>query len=203
MLANQSQSSQPPAVPAYMQCSDEVVGGLIETVSTALFSHFPKAAGDTFDVEVVMDALHVFRPKVPEIGMLDGVLHIVHGRWDEAMHKLREVVAAAPEFDYAKAMLAYCLASKGTEDWRQWAAESVANGASRETRSLIRALEAREDLLFAKMDYRGGEFVVPESCRALAEETAAAEEKATASATASPTQRAADLPEPQLGYLRA
>jgi type III secretion protein HrpB1 len=202
MLANQSQSSQPPAVPSHMHCSHEVVCGLIETASAALFSHFPKAAGDTLDVEMVLDALRVFRPKVAEIGMLDGVLHIVHARWDEAMHTLREVVALAPEFDYAKAMLAYCLASKGTDDWRQWAAEAVEGGASRETRSLIRALEAREDLLFAKMDYRGGDFVVPESCRALAEENAAEDKAAAASGTQGAAD-AADVPAPQFGYLRA
>jgi type III secretion protein HrpB1 len=172
---------------------------LIETASAALFSHFPKAAGDTLDVEMVLDALRVFRPQVVEIGMLDGVLHIVHGRWDEAMHTLREVIARAPDFDYAKAMLAYCLASKGTQDWRQWAAEALSGGASRETRSLIRSLEAREDLLFAKLDYRGGEFVVPESCRSLAEENGAAEEKNAPSET----QAAADVPAPQFGYLRA
>ena len=199
MLANQSQSSLPSAVPRYAQCSNEVVCGLIETASAALFSHFPKAAGDTFDVEVVLDALRVFRPKVAEIGMLDGVLHIVHGRWDEAMHTLREVVALAPNFDYAKAMLAYCLASKGTHDWRQWATEALAGGASRETRSLIRALEAREDLFFAKLDYRCGEFVLPESCRALAAEDGAAEEGSAASGT----QGAAAVPAPQFGYLRA
>jgi type III secretion protein HrpB1 len=202
MPANQSQSSQPSAVASYLQCSHEVVCGLIETASSALYSHFPKAAGDTFDVEVVLDALRVFRPKVAEIGMLDGVLHIVHGRWDEAMHTLREVVALVPDFDYAKAMLAYCLASKGAQDWRQWAAEAIEAGASRETRSLIRALEAREDLFFAKMDYRGGEFVVPESWRALAEENgAAAEEKAAGAPQKTPGD--GEVPTPQFGYLRA
>lgn len=199
MLANQSLSSQPKAESAYTQCSHELVCGLIETVSLALFAHFPKAAGDTFDVELVLDALHVLRPKVPEIGMLDGVLHIVHGRWDEAMHTLREVAVSAPSFDYAKAMLAYCLASKGAHDWRQWAAEAAADDASRETRMLVRALEAREDLLYAKMDYRGGEFVVPESCKALAEENNAAREQAAAAQT----QDATRAPAPHLGYLRA
>jgi type III secretion protein HrpB1 len=197
MLPSQSTPSSAVPQPEYLQCSHEVVCGLIETASAALFSHFPKAIGDTLDVELVLDALRVFRPNVTEIGMLDGVLHIVHGRWDDAAHALRAVIDQAPDFAYAKAMMAYCLASRGEPGWRQWAHNALESSPNQETLSLVRALEAREDLQHAMRDYRGGEFVMPESVQTLQEE---AREKEEAQAASSRSFAAAD---PQFSYLRA
>ncbi|MDR5759450.1 HrpB1 family type III secretion system apparatus protein [Caballeronia sp. LZ035] len=193
MLPSQSSPS-----PDYLRCSHDVVCGLIETVSAALFAHFPKAAGDTLDVELVLDALRVFRPNVTEIGMLDGVLHIVHGRWDDAAHALRAVIDLAPEFAYAKAMMAYCLASRGEPGWRQWAHNALESSPNQETLTLVRALEAREDLQHAMHDYRGGDFVMPESVQTLQEQAREAEEAQHASASG-----AASMPDPQFSYLRA
>ncbi|WGS54184.1 HrpB1 family type III secretion system apparatus protein [Paraburkholderia sp. D15] len=197
MLPSQSTPSSASALPDYLQCSHEVVCGLIETASAALFAHFPKAAGDTLDVELVLDALRVFRPKVAEIGMLDGVLHIVHGRWDDAAHALRAVIDLAPDFAYAKAMMAYCLASKGEDGWRQWAHNALESSPNRETLALVRALEAREDLQHAVRDYRGGEFVIPETCQSLVDDARAAEQSPSA------TPAALSMPDPQFSYLRA
>ncbi|WP_144114215.1 HrpB1 family type III secretion system apparatus protein [Paraburkholderia sp. BCC1886] len=197
MLPSQSTPSSASALPDYLQCSHDVVCGLIETASAALFAHFPKAAGDTLDVELVLDALRVFRPKVAEIGMLDGVLHIVHGRWDDAAHALRAVIDLAPDFAYAKAMMAYCLASQGESGWRQWAHNALESNPNEETLALVRALEAREDLHHAMRDYRGGEFVIPESCQALADDARAAEQ------AASPAANSLPLTDVQYSYLRA
>jgi type III secretion protein HrpB1 len=196
MLPSQSTPSSAGAQPAYLQCSHEVVCGLIETASAALFAHFPKAVGDTLDVELVLDALRVFRPNVVQIGMLDGVLHIVHGRWDDAAHALRAVIDLAPDFAYAKAMMAYCLASRGEPGWRQWAHNAMESSPNKETQALVRALEAREDLQHAMRDYRGGEFVMPESVQAMQDEAREAEEEAPAS----PSYAA---PELQFSFLRA
>jgi type III secretion protein HrpB1 len=198
MLPSQSTPCSASTLPDYLNCSHDVVCGLIETASAALFAHFPKAVGDTLDVELVLDALRVFRPKVAEIGMLDGVLHIVHGRWDDAAHALRAVIDMAPEFAYAKAMMAYCLASKGEPGWRQWAHNALESSPNQETLVLVRALEAREDLHHAMRDYRGGEFVLPESCQSLTDQACESEE-----AMDGGNARSLPLPDPQFSYLRA
>ncbi|QGZ65821.1 HrpB1 family type III secretion system apparatus protein [Paraburkholderia acidisoli] len=206
-LTRSDQGADAGALPAYLQCSHEVVCGLIETASAALFSHFPKAVGDTLDVELVLDALRVFRPKVTEIGMLDGVLHIVHGRWDDAAHALRAVIDQAPDFAYAKAMMAYCLASRGEPGWRQWAHSALEANPNAQTLALVRALEAREDLQHAMRDYRGGEFVIPESCQSLAEEAREAEARKQdaigCTQTAPQTPKADVAFDAQFAFLRA
>jgi len=185
------------ALPDYLQCSHDVVCGLIDTVSSALFANFPKAAGDTLDVELVLDALRVFRPTVAEIGMLDGVLHIVHGRWNDAAHALSAVIDLAPDFVYAKAMMAYCLASTGEPGWRQWAHSVLESNPNRDALELVRALEAREDLNNAVRDYRGGEFVIPESCQPFAGESSAEERHRDDGPATLPVSG------PQPNYLRA
>ncbi|ALX16821.1 hypothetical protein P350_34855 [Burkholderia cepacia JBK9] len=197
MLNSQPAPSSANALPDYLQCSHDVVCGLIDTVSAALFAHFPKAAGDTLDAELVLDALRVFRPAVAEIGMLDGVLHIVHGRWTDAEHALSTVIDLAPDFVYAKAMMAYCLASTGEPGWRQWAHGALESKPNREALQLIRALEAREDLNHAIRDYRGGEFRIPESCQPSPVAVHADPARQDDSRAAPPAAG------PQLNYLRA
>lgn len=183
------------STPDYLNCSPDVVGGLIETVSTALLSHFPKVSADPYDIELVLDALRVLRPRVAEIDTLDGILHMVRGHWDDAIHVLRQVGENAPRFGYAKALLAFCLSARGDPDWKQCAAEAMADNPTRDTQSLVRALEAREDLLNAmKVKRAGGQFVTPKSCEALAEfdaETAEAAETTAAAGTPAPVAHAA------------
>ncbi|WP_175865837.1 HrpB1 family type III secretion system apparatus protein [Burkholderia cepacia] len=197
MLKSQPAPSSASASPDYLHCSHEIVCGLIDTASSALCVHFPKAVGDTLDVELVLDALRVFRPSVAEIGMLDGVLHIVHGRWSDAAHALTAVIDLAPDFVYAKAMMAYCLASKGEPGWRQWAHSALESKPNREALELVCALEAREDLNKAVHDYRGGEFRIPESCQLPAGSTQADPARQDEDRAARPVS------DPQLNYLRA
>lgn len=85
----------------YLNCSNEIVGGLIETVSVALFRDFPSVKVDLEDVEKVIGALTVLRPRVVEIETLGGVLQMFRGNWSEAMHVLRSVCERAPKFSYA------------------------------------------------------------------------------------------------------
>jgi type III secretion protein HrpB1 len=69
------------------------------------------------------------------------------------------------------------------------------NNPTRDTQSLVRALEAREDLLNAmKVKRAGGQFVTPKSCEALAEfdaETAEGAQSAEPATAAAPAPAAA------------
>jgi type III secretion protein HrpB1 len=179
MLAKPSQPASAQTAPNYLQCGDATLNALIEIASAGLFRHFPKASADTTDIELVLDALRAFRPKVAEIDTLAGVLHIVNGRWEEASRTLRDVIDAAPSFAYAKAMYAYCLASQKDTGWRQWADQALEGEAGPETRALVRALGVRADLEAARANHRGGDFVLPESYRDLAEEQENAQSKST------------------------
>jgi type III secretion protein HrpB1 len=189
-----SASSQAP----HLQCSHQTLTALIEVASAGLSRHFPKASGDTLDVELVLDALRMLRPKVAEIETLQGVLHIVNGRWDDALVVLRDVIDVSPSFSYAKAMVAYCLASNGDAQWRRWAEEAREGEATPETRALIRALEVRADLQDARANHRGGEFVMPESYREFEE---AREGGATKSRLSN--DLSTDMSATPFGFLRA
>ncbi|SDH29339.1 HrpB1 family type III secretion system apparatus protein [Paraburkholderia phenazinium] len=195
------------STPEYMNCSPNVIGGLIETVSTALLSNFPKVSADPYDIELVLDALRVLRPRVTEIDTLDGILHMVRGHWDDAIHVLRQVGENAPRFGYAKALLAFCLSAKGDPDWKQCATEAMEINPSRDTQSLVRALEAREDLLNAmRVRRNGGQFVTPASCEALAEfneqaEAAESTPEAPVAAAVAPAPLAIQMP--HASFLRA
>lgn len=150
--------------PDYMQCRPEIVGGLIETVSTALLRTFPKVTADPYDIELILDALRVMRPNVVEIQMLDGVLYMACGRWDDAIRILSEVCVTAPHFGYGKALLAFCLSTKGDDAWKQHAAEALESSPNDDTLVLVKALQAREDMVKAVQANRnGGPFVPPQS----------------------------------------
>ena len=170
MLAKSSQPASSHAAPNYLQCGDATLNALIEIASAGLFRHFPQASADTTDIELVLDTLRAFRPKVAEIDTLAGVLHIVNGRWEEASRTLRDVIDAAPSFAYAKGMYAYCLAAQKDAGWRQWADQALEGEAGPEARALVRALTVRADLEAARANHRGGEFVLPASYLDLAEE---------------------------------
>lgn len=194
--------------PEYLNCSADVVGGLIETVSVALMDNFPKSTVDCDDVGLVLDALHVLRPDAPELDALDGILYIVKGRFDDAIRVLRQVIARAPAFAYARALLAFSLAAKGDPDWRQCASEVIEGGQSGDAEKLVRVLIARHDLMDARRARRlGGDFVMPESVMTLMESSQAA----TSSSSAIPPARdEARAPAEQLsgavhyqGFLRA
>lgn len=152
----------------YLNCSNEIVGGLIETVSVALFRDFPSVKVDLDDVEKVVGALTVLRPRVVEIETLTGVLHMFRGNWGEAMHVLRSVCERAPNFSYARMLLAVCLSTSGDSSWRRVAAEALELGADSHAEALVRVMQAREDLEGAiQVQQRGGAFTIPASCAAL------------------------------------
>ncbi|KVE24182.1 type III secretion protein [Burkholderia singularis] len=150
--------------PEYMDCPAGVVGGLVETISTALLDNFPKLSADESDIELVLDALHVLRPHVAEINALDGVLQMTRSNWDSAIHILRDVCNAAPQFGQARALLAYCLSMKNDPEWKRFAEEALEISPSTDTRYLVQALQARDDLTRAvEAAQNGAEFVVPDS----------------------------------------
>ena len=173
MFAKETSPVDSAAAASSVQCGDATLTALIHIASAGLYRHFPQALGDTADVELVLDTLRALRPKVAEIETLQGVLHIVNGRWPDAARTLRDVIDAAPAFGYAKAMYAYCLASKNDPGWRSWAEQALEGEPGVETQALIRALTVRADLEDAKANYRGGGFVLPDSYRELDEQVQA------------------------------
>jgi type III secretion protein HrpB1 len=188
--------------PNYLDCNQDIVSGLIETVSLALTSKFPAVEGDPFDVEMVLDAVRVLRPKLAELEAFTALLHMVHGRWDDAIQVFSWVTANAPEFSYAKALLAFCLCVKGDPSWRHSATEALEQDPSRDTRQLVRVLEAREDLRAAVRTYRsGGKFEMPASMATLNDEPPPlADEPNAAVSDGSGAARAGATPQPN--YLR-
>jgi type III secretion protein HrpB1 len=151
--------------PEYLNCSPEFIGGLIETVSVALLDNFPNTQVDLFDVEQVIDALRLLRPRVVEIDALDGLMRMAKGQWPEANQILLRVIEMRPQFGYAKALLAFSLSSMGDPSWRQIANEALADDPdNKDTRALVRALEVKDEVDRAIRDHRPGQpFVAPAS----------------------------------------
>ncbi|WP_013592495.1 HrpB1 family type III secretion system apparatus protein [Paraburkholderia phenoliruptrix] len=159
------------ATPDYLNCSQAIVGGLIDTLSCALLNNFPTLEADPYDIELTLDALRLLRPRMAELDTMEAVLYMQRGHWDDAIRVFSRVIEGAPHFSYAKALLAFCLSVKGDTGWRQWASAALAQNPDRDTRQLVRALEARDDLREAIRVYRnGGTFEVPLSITALNDE---------------------------------
>ncbi|CAB3764336.1 HrpB1 family type III secretion system apparatus protein [Paraburkholderia humisilvae] len=154
--------------PDYLNCSPDVIGGMIETATTALMEDFPKTTVNQEDLELILEALHVLRPDTVELETLDGLLHVVRGQWPEAVRVLHSVVERVPNFSYAKALLTFSLSSTGDPSWRNYADEVLASASSRSVKSLVLAVVARNDMLAAVRSSKlGGDFVTPESLTAL------------------------------------
>ena len=187
--------------------SQDVVGGLIETVTAALLSNFPVIEGDPEDIEMTLDALKVLRPKVVELETFAALLQMQRGHWDEAIHIFARVVASVPHFAYAKALLAFCLSFKGDPNWRQTATEAMQESPNRETRQLVRALAARDDLQEALRAHKNGApFEVPVSIATLNDEVDAELDLGTPASTSAsrpaPGAQGREETVPQPGYLR-
>ena len=194
-------------LPTYLNCSQDVVGGLIETVTAALLSNFPVIEGDPEDIEMTLDALKVLRPKVVELETFAALLQMQRGHWDEAIHIFARVVASVPHFAYAKALLAFCLSFKGDPNWRQTATEARQESPNRETRQLVRALAARDDLQEALRAHKNGApFEVPVSIATLNDEVDAELDLGTPASTSAsrpaPGAQGREETVPQPGYLR-
>jgi type III secretion protein HrpB1 len=148
--------------PNPLDCSPDIVGGLIETITAALLDNFPSMTAAPEDIEFVLDALRVLRPKLAELDTFEGLMCMQGGRWDDAIHAFQRVIAGAPNFSYAKALMAFCLSVTGDENWRRTASEALESNPNRDTRRLVRALEAREDLRKAIAAYQAsGKFEIP------------------------------------------
>ncbi|WP_323123319.1 HrpB1 family type III secretion system apparatus protein [Burkholderia alba] len=172
--------------PEYLNCSSEFIGGLIETVSVALLDKFPNTQVDLFDIEQVIDALRLLRPRVIEIDALDGLLRMAKGQWQEANQILLRVIEMRPQFGYAKALLAFSMSSMGDPSWRQVATEALADDpGNKDTRALVRALEVKDEVDRAIRNHRPGQpFVAPASM----EEAGAIGEESDSTAPSAPAQ---------------
>ncbi|KVP36384.1 type III secretion protein [Burkholderia ubonensis] len=152
----------------YLNCSSDIIGGLIDIVSVSLFRDFPKVNVDLNDVEKVIGALVVLRPNVVEIETLTGLLHMFRGNWGEAIYVLRSVSERAPKFSYARTLLAVSLSMKGDSSWQRVAREAMELEQEPHTEALVKVMQAREDLHDAmQRQQNGGVFEIPPSCVAL------------------------------------
>ncbi|SPS02708.1 HrpB1 family type III secretion system apparatus protein [Cupriavidus taiwanensis] len=157
--------------PDYLNCSQTIVGGLIDTLSCALLNSFPALEADPYDIGLTLDALRVLRPRMSQLDAMEAVLNMQSGHWDDAIRLCSCMIEGAPHFSYAKALLAFGLSVKGDAGWRQWASAALAQNPDRDTRQLVRALEARDDLREAiRVCSNGGAFEVPPSITALDDE---------------------------------
>jgi type III secretion protein HrpB1 len=148
----------------HLNCSRDVIGGLIETATIALMANFPKTSVNIDDIESVLDALHILRPETVQLDVLDGMLHAVRGQWPEAIRVLHSLTEKLPQFEYAKALLAYSLSSAGDGSWRRYADEVLSGGGARSVKAFVMAIVARNDMIKAAREVRmGGRFVEPES----------------------------------------
>jgi type III secretion protein HrpB1 len=155
--------------PKYLDVSQNVVGGLIETVSLALSSAYPRVIGDPLDIECVIDAIEVLRPKLRELDLFWSLLHVSRGEWNDAVSELLPLIAARPNFAYAKSLLAYCLSSLGDSGWRRIVAELRQDGVDGYTLNLLQAIETRENVRCAMQAARAGRpFFFPEPVGAAA-----------------------------------
>ncbi|CAN7379050.1 HrpB1 family type III secretion system apparatus protein [Trinickia sp. LjRoot230] len=137
----------------YMDCDAELVDGLIDLVTTAQVAcSISFDANDELcavvppgvalgDIESVIDALHVLRPRVIELSIFDALMHIVRGQWREATQTLYEAVTLRPDFQYGKAMLAFCLSQQNDSAWRPVAQEVLASGDSPDAVRFVRAFD--------------------------------------------------------------
>lgn len=188
--------------PNYLDCSTDIVSGLIGTVTVALTGNFPKVQGDPADIEMVLDAVRVLRPKLAELETFVGILHMLRGQWQDAIRVFSWVIANAPQFAYAKALLAFCLSANGDPSWRQSAIEVMQEDQNHDTVRLIRVLEAREDLRAAIRTYRtGGKFELPMSIAALQDEQQSEAAQQDVSANEMPAAASAEAM-PGQSYLR-
>ncbi|RZF23585.1 HrpB1 family type III secretion system apparatus protein [Paraburkholderia sp. UYCP14C] len=188
------------ATPDYLNCSQAIVGGLIETLSCALLNDFPTLEVDPCDIEMTLDALRLLRPRIAEIDTMEAVFYMQRGHWDRAIHVCSRVIDSAPHVSYAKALLAFCLSVKGDAGWRHCASEALAQNPDRDTRQLVRALEARSDLREAiRACSNGGLFKVPPSVAELNDEL---QEEPPAVVPLSVAGYSKDQALEQQGYLR-
>ncbi|MGF6292552.1 HrpB1 family type III secretion system apparatus protein [Paraburkholderia youngii] len=159
------------ATPDYLNCSQAIVGGLTETLSCALLNNFSALEVDPCDIELTLDALRLLRPRIAGLDMMEAVFYMQRGHWDGAIHMCSRVIEGAPHFSYAKALLALCLSVKGDAGWRRCASEALAQNPDRDTRQLVRALEARDELREAiRVCSNGGIFKAPPSVARLSDE---------------------------------
>lgn len=153
------------AKPDHLECPPDVVAGLVQMVSAALLSNFPKVIADPEDVELLVDALRVLRPKLGELEIFDALRNMLHARWEEAIHILMRMHQTAPHLTYGNALLAFCMVAAGRPEWRQVASRALADTPTQESRELLEAMQARDDLLSALRKVQsGGRFALPASC---------------------------------------
>ena len=151
-------------------CGDDIVCGLIGLAALGLFADYPEPPSLWEDVDLIVDAIRVLRPKMAQIDALIATKSMLFGRWHDAIPILRQV-AEKSDAAYVYAMLALCLAVTNDPEWQRIAEIANERDEKLDAQGFNQILFARRDLSNAKRDVRlGGVFIVPESVESLRKE---------------------------------
>jgi type III secretion protein HrpB1 len=158
-------------VPAYIECSDDIVRGLVVALNMGLFDKFPRSRANPEDLENLLDAVRVMSQKIPELEMMQGMLHIARRDLLAAAQVFRELTEARQCLPHSRAMLMYCMSENNDSEWLIEANQLLQSGLDDKTMLLVRAVMAGNDMRRAIADAKAsGNFVVPDSVRILREE---------------------------------
>ncbi|WP_052394019.1 HrpB1 family type III secretion system apparatus protein [Mycoavidus cysteinexigens] len=106
----------------YLDCDDEVIWGLIDVISAAVVgdSTFQEKEGDgpdPGDIELMINAVRVLRPNLLEFEIYEAMLLMKRGLLDDAVRTINRILSLRPDFNYGKAILAFCLLRKRDPKW--------------------------------------------------------------------------------------
>ena len=97
------------------------------------------------DVEILLDAVKILRPKLVELGTFDAWIQINRGLISDAIQTLNYIVSVCGHFTYAKAVLAYCLFLQKDAGWHALAAEVLARNEPAVAVRLIQVMQDFDD----------------------------------------------------------
>ena len=192
--------------PDYLDCGTDIISGLVQLASAAMVRSYPKVLANPGDVEMVVDALRLLRPRLEALDMFDALRHMLRGRWNDAVYVLAALLERAPELKGIHALLAFCLHELDRPDWKQAAAQELNRDTDESPRRLLETMIARAELDAALADARNGlPFVMPPSCHRFAYPKAYDERPADAPAAPAGTAAASpplDFAQHRARYVR-
>jgi len=152
----------------YMDCSDDVVRGLLEVLNLALIDKFPRTRVDLDELEHLFGALRLLCKPAPALDMIAGRMLIVKGDWIAATQAFRELAEQGHCLPNSRAMQIYCMSENRDADWRVEAHQLLQDATSPDAIRLVTAVMARNDLDQALATFKQtGEFELPESINQL------------------------------------
>ncbi|BBO60056.1 type III secretion protein [Mycoavidus sp. B2-EB] len=137
----------------YLDCDDEVIWGLIDVISAALagdgtFQAKDGDGPDPGDIELMINVVRILRPNLLEFEVYDAMLLMKRGLLDDAVRTLNRIISLRPNFNYGKALLAFCLLRQRDPKWSILADEVIEANEPPEAVKLIALLQ--EYIAFAE-----------------------------------------------------